>query len=177
MAGGSPRQYDGGELSMALQHFEKATTASRESRAVKALDPLSFALQLLSPPNDAVAPVQEGGATTNLNCPDLQEPLARLWTATSHNSCTAMTLEPTQPALCTSHRVTLTRTAAGLEPRFLAGQLSPVTCVLEWPGSRVYFEAGNPSLAPCCAPRPGRLVPAICAFKYFARRARGDQRH
>eukprot|EP00966_Prymnesium_polylepis_P235858 5454721-Prymnesium_polylepis.1 len=49
------------------------------------LDFLPFALQLLSPQNDAVAPMAQ---------PSFGKPLAHYWTACSHNSCMLPGLEP-----------------------------------------------------------------------------------
>ena len=84
---------DEAELAMAPQQFEQATSGL-DLRTERALDPLNFGLHLLSPSNDAVAPARDATATSSLHTPDVQGPLACMWTATSHNSCALPGLEP-----------------------------------------------------------------------------------
>ena len=76
---------DKAEIVIAQRRFDQAAS-SLEPQAEKALDRLQFALQLLSLQNDAVTPVRHPDATADLHTQDLQQPLAHLWTAASHNS-------------------------------------------------------------------------------------------
>ena len=89
------------ELLMAQQQFDDISTA--KLRGDKQIDHLQFALLLLAPQNDAVTKAHVWGAEPN----GLKlQPLSHYWTSCSHNTCTAVALEFTLPALCTSHRVT-----------------------------------------------------------------------
>ena len=105
----------------AQQHDEGSSRG--EPRSAKRLNRIQFALELLSPQNDAVARNQGPAAID-----DAHKPLAHYWTACSHNSCAAVALELMLPALCTLHRVTSLLTAADLVGDQLTGLSSADTC-------------------------------------------------
>ena len=70
------------ELLGARQSFERMVTSSGEELGTDdSLGMLEFALLLLSPQNDAVAPARDPTKED-----DLDQPLTHYWIATSHNS-------------------------------------------------------------------------------------------
>eukprot|EP00966_Prymnesium_polylepis_P266843 6164560-Prymnesium_polylepis.1 len=75
------------ELLEAERVFERWQQEGRGVGSPEALSLQQFALQLLGPHNDAVAPPAASGRV------DWSRPLTHYWTATSHNSCTPFGIE------------------------------------------------------------------------------------
>jgi len=73
------RSEDESEWAQAMERFESAS--SFELQRSQMLTRLQFAMQLLAPPNDAVAPAWAPGTQDKLS-----EPFPSYWTATTHNS-------------------------------------------------------------------------------------------
>jgi hypothetical protein len=88
-------------------------TVGTDGNKLDGLTQVQFALQLLSPLNDAVGPSRDSER--------LQEPIFDFWNACTHNSCTAVALELTLPAMCTLHRMTSPLTAADIVGDQLTG--------------------------------------------------------
>eukprot|EP00966_Prymnesium_polylepis_P302383 6985917-Prymnesium_polylepis.1 len=91
------------ELAKARSAFVAATSLGEKSQVGAALSLLQFSLQLLNPYNDAARPARQIASEVSglsSGCDVNNEPFAHYWTACSHNSCAAVALELTLPALC-----------------------------------------------------------------------------
>eukprot|EP00966_Prymnesium_polylepis_P182610 4230976-Prymnesium_polylepis.2 len=121
---------DATELQRAKNQFADAIGISGASGRISSwtdnhlqgFDCLQFALQLLDPRNDAVAPLVD---RDQVDDSPQREPFAHYWVSCSHNTCTAVALELTLLALCTSHRVTSPLAAADIVGDQLTGLSEP----------------------------------------------------
>jgi hypothetical protein len=112
------------ELIRATRSFEHAVKSGGDDLSTEqGFSPLQFALQLLDSHNNVVAP-----ARATQNTEDLGERLTHYWTTCSHNSCTAVALELTLPALPISRRMTSPLTAADIIGDQLTGLSTADAC-------------------------------------------------